>query len=216
MSIEPGKYSYKTLRQRIVDFLCFPLIATVSNDRVESWGLTSITKERISHVLDCCQGFVLDVGCGDNRLVRQWGKGVGLEVYPWHGIDILGSSYRMPFPAKVFDTAVYSATINHIPRRELALRETYRVLKDDGRVVVSYADPILGWIGHRILWRYDEHIERGMAEGETCGFWTRDVEALLQDAGFVVVERVRFFYGLNNIMIAEKAIGAPVTFRGEV
>lgn len=60
-------------------------------DILEGW--------RIAKVLPMIQGRLLDVGCGFNNLVKAYGSGVGVNVFPWKGVDVLiGDSAFLPFP----------------------------------------------------------------------------------------------------------------------
>jgi len=87
-------------------------------------------KFRIEKALPLVRGRLLDLGCGYNNLVRQHNSfGVGVDVFPWPGVDVLiGDSARLPFPDESFDSVAILAALNHIPNREQALCEANRVL----------------------------------------------------------------------------------------
>src|SRR5919109_4397828 len=113
-------------------------------DALEGW--------RIGRVLPLVRGRLLDVGCGFNNLVRAYGRGVGVDVHPWLGVDVLlDDAARLPFPAATFDTVTILAALNHIPNRAAALREIRRVLRPSGRLIVTMIGPRTGVLAHMLF-----------------------------------------------------------------
>jgi ubiquinone/menaquinone biosynthesis C-methylase UbiE len=96
---------------------------------------------------------VLDIGCGtgsfltnlssmtkcslfglepsQEMLSEAFQKGSSRDI-AW----IQGDGQRLPFSNEVFDCVYMTSVLHHIERKELALRETYRVLKRGGRCVI--------------------------------------------------------------------------------
>jgi SAM-dependent methyltransferase len=200
-------YPPKTLTQKVFDFLYAPLRLTVLPDgAVARLGLSSSKVERLRAVTPLLQGRLLDIGCGDNELVRRYGQGVGVDVYDWGGgALILTDCSRLPFPDLSFETITILAAINHIPNREEVLKEVHRLLTEDGRLLITMINPIISYIGHRFLWWWSEDKERGMDPGEVYGFWNKDMIALVAKAGFHLISHKRFVYGLNNLFVFRKA-----------
>ena len=159
---------------------------------------------RIEKALLLVRGRLLDLGCGYNNLVRRYGSfGVGVDVFPWPGVDVLiGDSARLPFPDESFDSVAILAALNHIPNREQALREVNRVLCSQGRVIVSMINPFVGILAH-IVFRQDEQ-RRSLKAGERKGMWDWEVRAVLNAAGFHIERVERFELGLNRIYLATK------------
>jgi SAM-dependent methyltransferase len=171
---------------------------------------------RTGVVLNAVRGRLLDIGCGTNRLVAQYrrdgGDGVGVDVYPWPGADlIVDDTSRLPYPDASFDTVSFVACINHIPNRVDVLREARRLLRPGGQVVLTNLTPRLSRIWHAwAFWDADQH-ERGMAEGEVWGFTHAQLVGLAAAAGFGLVSRRSFSWGLNSLYVfrvAEAASGA--------
>jgi SAM-dependent methyltransferase len=157
---------------------------------------------RLSQVLPYVHGVLLDIGCGYNNLVRRYGRGVGVDVYPWPGVDVLvDDCSRLPFSQNTFDTVTIVATLNHIPNRDAVMLEVRRVLKYDGHLVVTMIGPIIGWLAH-IVFRQDERLRGGMVDGELKGMTDGHVLSLLYGAGFDVKLRKRFELGLNRLYLA--------------
>jgi len=172
-------------------------------------GLTTNQDIRIKQVLRYVKGRCLDIGCGDNRLIQEYkargGDGIGIDIYPWDGVDlVVEDSSNLPFPDSCFDTVTFVACLNHIPRRVDILREAHRVLEDDGVVIITFLQPAISTIWHKIcFWDKDQKL-RGMKEGEVYGFTRRQIGALLQTAGFRIIKKGKFSWGLNNLYVCAK------------
>jgi SAM-dependent methyltransferase len=194
---------------RVIDRLAFPLLAFLSPEQSRRLGLTPIDDERINICLEHCRGVVLDVGCQFNRLVKRYpGKGVGMDVFPWPGVDLIARPTAMPFPSGSFDTVTMTAVLNHIPAAERlpSLIEIGRVLKADGQLLITMIGPTIGWITHRLREAHDpDQTERGIGHDESLGLSDAYVRSLVTKAGFSVMDRVRFVWGLNNLYICRKS-----------
>src|SRR5579864_743002 len=82
--------------------------------------LTTNQQIRTGMVLAKVRGRVLDIGCGENKLIQQiraaGGTGIGVDVYPWPNVDqIVEDAAALPFADRSFDTITFIACINHIP-----------------------------------------------------------------------------------------------------
>ena len=167
---------------------------------------------RIDVVLPKVRGSLLDVGCGSNQLVRRYRQergervAVGVDVHPWPGVDrVVEDSADLPFPDGSYDTVTIVAALNHIADRERTLAEVFRVLREDGRLLVTMIPPGISRLWHflRSPWDADQ-AERGMVEGELFGMTRAQVDRLLLDAGFRLREHERFMLGVNCLTVAEK------------
>lgn len=170
-------------------------------DPLESW--------RRRKVLPYIRGRLLDVGCGYNNLVRSYpGPGIGVDVFPWPGIDVqIGDASTLPFPTALFDTVTIVAALNHIPNRQRALEEMHRVLRPQGRLIVTMIGPLTGVIAH-LLFRQDDRVRGGMLEGERQGLRSRDVRRALSTAGFTLTHVESFQFALNRVYVGEKLTAA--------
>lgn len=168
---------------------------------------------RVAAVLPQLNGRVLDVGCGSNRLVREHGCGVGVDVFPWQGVDlVIEDAGRLPFADESFDCVTFLASLNHIPNREQALCEAYRVLRPGGRVLITMLTPLVGRVWHRLMrWRDPDQQVRGMQTGEVWGIADASVRRMLGGAGFVGWRINTFQCGLNRLHQATKAECLPGT-----
>lgn len=166
-------------------------------DLVEGW------RRRV--VLKHIRGRLLDLGCGYNNLVAGYSAfGVGVDVFPWAGVDVLvGDAAKLPFPDASFDTVTILAALNHIPNRDQALKEIYRLLRPDGQLILTMISPLVGQFAH-VVFRHDEDVRGGMEEGELKGLTNQQVRALLTDAGLPIRREQPFQFGLNRVFIAQK------------
>ena len=165
-------------------------------------------RKRITAVLPHLRGRLLDVGCGTNELVKAYpAEGVGVDVHPWQGVDqVVEDAANLPFADASFDSSTIVAALNHIPNRREVLREVWRVLGQDGRIVITMISPGISRIWHflRRPWDVDQ-TERGMVEGEVYGLTREQVHGLLVEAGFELEHEARFMLGLNRVAVARKA-----------
>jgi ubiquinone/menaquinone biosynthesis C-methylase UbiE len=197
--------------QKIKDRLCFPLLAFLSSERARALGLTPIDEERVAIALGRCHGLLLDIGCGTNELARGYrsrqGTAIGVDVWPWPGADVVCDTTRLPFQNNHFDTVVMLACLNHVQRskRGQVLQEARRVLKDEGQLLITMINPLVGIVVHAIRRRYDlDQLERGIGEEEAKGLWEKEVRELLAKSRLRLTATVPFVFGLNRLYVVEK------------
>lgn len=161
---------------------------------------------RVRTVCPHVSGRLLDIGCGTNQLVKAYGNGVGVDVYPWPGADmVVEDSSQLPFEAGSFDTVTVIAALNHIPYREKVIAEAARLLKPGGRFLATMLTPGISQVWHwvRSPWDADQH-ERGMEEGETFGFRQAEMVRMFQGGGFHLDWSRPFMLGLNRLYAFRK------------
>ena len=160
-----------------------------------------LARQRVKAVLPHVRGRLLDLGCGSNRLVRHYSNGVGVDVHPWPGADlVVDDTAALQWDSHSFDTITIVAALNHIPNRAAVLNECRRVLRPGGRVVITMLTPRTSRLWHwlRGSWDADQR-ERGMRAGEVYGFTFRELIALFERSGFALLARQRFMLGLNCV-----------------
>ena len=99
------------------------------------------------------------------------------------------------------------ACLNHVPqsKRGQVLQEARRVLKDDGQLLITMINPVLGIVVHAIRRRYDpDQLECGIGHEEAKGLWDKEVKDLLAESRLQLAETIPFVFGLNRLYIAEK------------
>jgi 2-polyprenyl-3-methyl-5-hydroxy-6-metoxy-1,4-benzoquinol methylase len=131
---------------------------------------------------------VLDVGCGDGRLLEQdlragW-EGVGIDFSQRavargkeRGLDVrLGALDEVSLPSESFDLVRLSHVIEHVPDPRDLLRRSYELLRPGGRVHVvtpNFASPLARLAGRywydldppRHLVLFTPRVLRDAAEG---------------------------------------------------
>src|SRR5688500_3150071 len=163
----------------------------------------ALAKRRVKAVLPHIKGRLLDVGCGSNRLVRHYANGVGVDVHPWPGADVIvNDTAALQWKSESFDTVTMVAALNHIPNRAAVLNECRRVLKPGGRLIITMLTPRMSRIWHwlRAPWDADQR-DRGMQPGEVYGFTSAELIELCRRAGFTLLSQERFMFGLNRVYV---------------
>lgn len=116
-------------------------------------------------------GKVLEIGCYDGRYLqvlqsRGWDV-VGVDLQPQPASFILEHDAQYPFPfSHDFDLVIAVEVIEHIVDTEAFLRNCYKVLKKDGRLVLTTPNLVSGInrlrmiFGKRPLFCYaDYHVQ---------------------------------------------------------
>ncbi|MHC4715831.1 MAG: class I SAM-dependent methyltransferase, partial [Planctomycetota bacterium] len=174
-----------TLLSRLANAACLPLRLLLSHERVNRLGLRSIRDERYDMVRRHCRGRLLDIGCGNNQLVKDYGHdSVGVDVFDFGGgATIVADAAELPFPGGSFGTVSLVASLNHIPNRRDVVREACRVLVDGGRIVLTMIGPGWGKLRHKLAWWDPDQKERPMAAGEEMGLTHEYLLSLMEECG---------------------------------
>jgi len=127
------------------------------------------------------RGSVLDVGCGSKPYqdLLPASEYVGLELdTPWNRdhkrADVFYDGTTFPFEAERFDSVVCHQVLEHVFNPDQFVREIHRVLKPDGRILLTVP---FAWDEHEQPWDYARYSSFGL-------------RALLEERGFeILVQR---------------------------
>lgn len=116
----------------------------------------------LSRALGELEGRVLDVGCG----MQPYRALLGPRVTEYVGVDregplskptVVGTADALPFEAATFDGVMSTQVFEHLREPDTALRESARVLKRRGRIVLTVPGV---WPTHEAphdYWRFTRH-----------------------------------------------------------
>jgi len=189
----------------MINKMSLPLRLFLPHGFTSRIGLKSIRDERNEIVLKFAKGRLLDIGCGPNILVKKYGNdSVGIDVFDFNGgAIIIEDSSELPFKENTFDTVAFVASFNHIPNREEVITEVDRILKKNGRVIITNLEPIIGKVRHRMFWIDKIEEGREKKEGEEEGLKSEYIMNLLIKCGFKLIKKMKFQF-LNNIYVFER------------
>ena len=156
---------------------------------------------------------VLDVGCADAEMFRQWrgfiGHGIGVdpclsEKQVTDSMEVYPGLFPQAVPPGVScDVITMLAVLEHIPPIEQSkLADACdALLKRGGRVVITVPSPRVDDILHVLL---RLRLIAGIAVHEHYGFQPADTLRLFPGPRFRLVRHARFQLGLNNLFVFEK------------
>lgn len=138
---------------------------------------------------------LVDLACGDNRLVRHLGFGKGVDIKDYGDVDIVHADFtRLPFEDGSVDTVTILAALNYFDNPEATLRDIRRILKEDGVLIVTFLKKTVSTIWHKLR-------DRGLPR---VAFSESELTALAKAAGLRITKKSHFMLGLNCVYVLEK------------
>lgn len=77
---------------------------------------------------------IFDIGSGPERLGEEF---VNVDVFPFHGVDVVADATNLPFKNNSISAAVTESMLEHVDDPVAVAKELVRVLKKDGVIYVS-------------------------------------------------------------------------------
>ena len=162
-------------------------------------GLPFVTRPHVRLITIQPGQSILDIGCGTGEVLYQLHKRLG-DAITLYGIDPsndmlevarqnlrkaanakldFGIGEQLQFPDASFDWVVSSLTFHHVPLevKRATIRESYRVLKPGGKVLISDFGKPTTWAGRAFGAWYADH-------AFTSDNLKDIVTELIQEAGF--------------------------------
>jgi len=142
---------------------------------------------------------ILDVGCADGKMLEFLLK--ELKVHDYKGVDFdqklinlanedikkhleVGNALNLRFKDNNFDVLISTAVIEHLENPEKFLKESYRVLKEGGIIILTTPSPLFEKLGTLVGHLKDEtHFET---------YNLKELKSLLRKNGFRILESKRF------------------------
>ena len=154
---------------------------------------------------------LLDIGGYDGSLFHYLGdriaKGICLDpLCPKRTVGrvqfVQGSACsQLPFPNASFDVVTLLAVLEHVEAKETLAAETFRVLRNGGRLVATVPHPAVDDILKILV---TLKLADGMALEEHHHFDVRGVTPLFTRHGFVLTVHRPFQGGLNHLFCFQK------------
>ena len=128
----------------------------------------------------------LDIGCGG----KKHGE-VGIDVKLTPCVDVVASTYHLPFKSEAFDGAYMLEILEHLENPSEALKEVNRVLKQDGTIRCSI--PNVYWCGKILRAILYTGVDESYTSHEHINSWTiHDIDHLLDRCRFRIED---YHYG---------------------
>lgn len=142
------------------------------------------------------KGRLIDIACGDNRLVRSHpGNGLGIDIQKFENVDLVVDDFsQIPLPNESYDTATIVASLNYFSNAREVLEEIRRILTDQCRLIITMPNSSLikYWLkirdpeAHRLFMPRSQIVE------------------IIETAGFKVVKEWQFMLSLNRFYLCNK------------
>jgi SAM-dependent methyltransferase len=155
---------------------------------------------------------VLDIGCHQGEFLLWLGE----KIAPSVGFDPLYKENQntqkhqffarnfkegMPLEDNSFDAIILLATIEHIHEKSSIAKESARLLRAGGRVIITVPSPLVDKIlDMLIILRFVD----GMSLEEHHGFLPDELPGIFLPAGFRLGKKQKFQFGLNNLYVFER------------
>ena len=125
--------------------------------------MTAYSRYVFRPALKAIQGNVLDVGCGQGLALAELDNAVGIDISlkslkesKQKDLDVvLGNAEVLPFKGCSFSTVLCMQTIEHLSDFISALREFYRVLENDGILLLEFPN-VSSLVDH--AWDRPDHL----------------------------------------------------------
>ena len=138
----------------------------------------------------------LDIGCGDCLFLLRspCRKRVGLDLrYDDHITD------RLDFPDESFDNVSMLALIEHLANPQQIIRETHRVLRPMGRLIITTPRRAAEWL----IRIYSTDTDSNEQHGHEA-YYDKETMSQLTNGLFKPEMLHTFLFGLNQLFVYEK------------
>ncbi|MFN2595928.1 MAG: methyltransferase domain-containing protein [Pyrinomonadaceae bacterium] len=90
------------------------------------------------------EGLTLEIGAEDSECARWFPNRVAINIRRNEHVDVMADAYRLPFGDEAFDVVLCAEVLEHLHTPSVALAEMRRVLKPEGKLLLTtpFAYPI--------------------------------------------------------------------------
>lgn len=155
---------------------------------------------------------VLDIGCHQGEFLLWLGEkiapSVGFdplykEISNSEGHQFFARNFQegLPFEDNSFDAITLLATIEHVHEKSGIARESARLLRPGGQVIITVPSLLVDKILDILLFL---RIVDGMSLEEHHGFLPDELPGIFIPEGFRLRKKRKFQFGLNNLYVFER------------
>lgn len=145
------------------------------------------------------EGVGVEIGVGSGRFAAPLGIKYGLDPSPkmaeiarQRGIEVkIGVGEELPYEDESFDFVLMVTTICFLDDVRKALKEIWRILKQNGKVIIGFVDR-----DSKIGKEYLKKKDRSLFYGPATFFSVDEVTNFLKDAGFGNFKYVQTVFGM--------------------
>jgi SAM-dependent methyltransferase len=186
------------------DIVFLPLRVLLDHESLRSLGLTSVLDERVEVCFRYAREPILDIGCGvGNPFIRMKNlRGLGIDNYPYPELDVRADAVHLPFPDRSFNCISFIGSLNYVEDPLAAIRESARVLSDEGVLLITVTGERWSRLRHALAWWKPKRYE--IARDGRFGFSEDELVGLLAGGGFSVREKVPYLLGISTLFVARK------------
>lgn len=180
-------------------------------DKVFRWMRFRKVKRHISK-----ESVVCDIGCGSEayflkNILGLIKCGVGLDKdikeYKDSKIELknLEVFENIPLEGEKFDVITIMAVLEHLDYPQEVLKESFRLLKKGGKLIVTTPTPLSKPILEALAFKLGLINKESIQEHKNY-FWPKDIKKMLLESGFKEGNIKNYFFEifLNNFIIAQK------------
>lgn len=152
------------------------------------------------------EGNILDIGCGrPSEFMKDMSfliyikneRGIGLdikEIQTFNYSFVKASVHQTPFKEKEFDNITMMEVIEHLQNIEGALKEIKRILKDDGKLIISTPDANILW--KSIWYILSKTISKVWQDKHLSNYTLKEWKKIISEHFKVVSVKRNFYFDL--------------------
>ncbi|MBI5539085.1 MAG: class I SAM-dependent methyltransferase [Bacteroidia bacterium] len=155
-------------------------------------------------------GTGIEIGIGSGIFAEKLGINFGvdpsekmLELARKRNLTVKsGVAENLPYPDAGFDFAVFITSLCFIQDPDKALKETFRILKDEGEIIIAFIDRE-SRLGQILL----KDKENSVFYKQATFYSVPEINAMLQNNGFEIVKTVQTLNSLDFAAIETPSVG---------